>query len=66
MKIEEVFQDHYDVPLNLTVGNDSIMKSLMTKEKFVEIVSKMMLNQSNGLKHKTIEELHDYYEIGKP
>ena len=66
MEVREVFQSHYDVPLKVEVLDVSIMKALMSVDKFEEIVIKMMSNKSNGIKFKTIEEQHEYYGITQP
>ena len=61
--LKDIFESHYDTPVMITVGKLETCGKLMSKEAFIEIVTKLVKTDSRGNAHKTIEELHKSLDI---
>lgn len=62
-KLREIFKNHQDKYISFSFGNKHISEAVMTEDKFVEIVSKILKHNSRGIEFNTLQELHSYLEI---
>ncbi len=59
-KLKEIFDSHQDKNIEVSFGEFGVSGKLMSKDAFVNIVSKILTQKSNGEKFKTLEEQHNY------
>jgi hypothetical protein len=62
-KLKEIFQSYQDKDIQVSFGNQRISEKVMSESKFIEIVTKLLKQESNGKKHTDIKELHKYLEV---
>jgi hypothetical protein len=53
-KLKEIFQSHQDKDIYVSFGNQVISEKVMTESKFIEIVTKLLKQESNGKKSTLI------------
>jgi hypothetical protein len=62
-KLKEIYQSHQDKDIQVSFGKEIISEKVMTESKFIEIVTKLLKQESNGKKHTDIKELHEYLGV---
>lgn len=62
-KLKEIFQSHQDKDIQVSFGNQRISEKVMSESKFIEIVTKLLKQESNGKKHIDLKKLHKYLEV---
>lgn len=63
-KLKEIFDGHYDKTLSFSFHKTDVHEKLMSRDKFVDIVTKIVKQTSTGKKIETIEDLHKYLGVG--